>query len=85
MAQETLAGLAIAECVVRAEPQKSFAVFGTRVGSPEERTALTALLPVVGRCVPADKGIDMEMASLRALLGEAAYRVSVTLSQRASG
>jgi hypothetical protein len=84
-AQQMLAGLAVAECVVRAEPRKSFAVFGTRVGSPEEKAALAALLPAVNRCVPPDKGIDMEMASLRALLGEAAYRVSVTLSQRASG
>lgn len=83
MGQETLAGLAVAECVVRAEPQKSLAVFGTAVGSPEERAALTALLPAVNRCVPADKGMDMEMATLRALLGEAAYRVSVTVSQRA--
>jgi hypothetical protein len=82
--QRTLEGLAVAECVVRAEPQKSFAVFGTRLGSEEERTALTALLPAVGRCVPAHRAVDMELASLRALLGEAAYRVSVILSQRAS-
>jgi hypothetical protein len=84
MGQQTLAGLAVAECAVRAEPQKSFAVFGTKLGSQEERTALTALLPAIGRCVRPEQAIDMEMASLRALLGEAAYRVSVSLSQRAS-
>ncbi|HEX5185143.1 MAG TPA: hypothetical protein VFW19_18565 [Allosphingosinicella sp.] len=83
-AQQILAGLAVAECVVRAEPRKSFAVFGTRVESPEEKAALTALLPAVDRCVPAGRGIDMEMASLRALLGEAAYRVSVQLTRKAA-
>ncbi|MEA3003588.1 MAG: hypothetical protein QOH81_2376 [Sphingomonadales bacterium] len=84
-AKQELASLAVAECVVRTEPQKSFALFGTRIGSPEEKADIEALIPALGRCVPATAGVDMEMAALRAYLGEAAYRVSFTLSQRVSG
>ncbi|MBV8686649.1 MAG: hypothetical protein JOZ90_12145 [Alphaproteobacteria bacterium] len=68
--------LKLAECVVRAEPGSSFALFSTPVASPEETAAVRALVPAIGDCLPPGLEVPMRPSVLRSYLAEAAYRVS---------
>jgi len=69
--------LKLAECAVRLEPARSFAVFSTPVASPEEKAAVRALVPALGDCLPPGVDLPMRPSMLRSFLAEAAYRVSV--------
>jgi hypothetical protein len=69
--------LKLAECAVRLEPARSFALFSTPVAGPEERAAVRALVPALGDCLPPGVDLPMRPSMLRSFLAEAAYRVSV--------
>ncbi|MDB5692273.1 MAG: hypothetical protein JWO81_1336 [Alphaproteobacteria bacterium] len=69
--------LALAECVVKAEPAESFAVFSTEVAGPQEKAAVRSLAPAIERCLPPGFEFTLKAPVLRSFLAEAAYRVSV--------
>jgi hypothetical protein len=69
--------LALAECVVKADPVGSFAVFSTEVAGPAEDAAVRSLTPAVGQCLPPGFEFTLKAPVLRSFLAEAAYRVSV--------
>lgn len=68
------------ECVVRADPVGAFELFRTELRSPEERAVIVALQPRIGECYPAGKTFALDRSTLRALVAEAAYRVSVEIA-----
>jgi hypothetical protein len=76
--------LAFAECVVKAEPTASFAIFSTEVSSPAEEGAARSLAPAMGQCLPPGFQFTLKTPVLRSYLAEAAYRVSVQRPHEAS-
>jgi hypothetical protein len=68
--------LDMASCVVRAEPQRVFALFRTGTGSAAERSALSELVPAISACTFQGQTFDMAPSVFRSVLAEAAYRVS---------
>jgi hypothetical protein len=72
----TLAMLDMAGCVVRAQPQRSFAFFHTQRGSAAEGRALTELAPAIGSCLPQGESIELTPSLFRAFLAEATYRAA---------
>jgi hypothetical protein len=68
--------LKLAECIVRLEPAKSFALFSTPVSGPPEAAAVGALAPAIADCLPPDLELILHPPMLRSYLAEAAYRVS---------
>ncbi len=65
-----------AACVVRAQPARIFAFFRTGRDSPEERSAIAELVPSISACTFEGQTLELTPAIFRAVLAEAAYRVS---------
>lgn len=63
----------VAVCISEIAPSKTFALFDTKIGSPEEMSAARALAPELGTCVPANVELVVEPRTLRSALGEAMY------------
>jgi hypothetical protein len=68
--------LAMASCVVRADPGKSYAFFRTPRGSAAERAAIEGMMPALSGCVGQGENIDLSPPVFRAFLAEAAYRAA---------
>jgi hypothetical protein len=75
-ARASLSMLDMASCVVRADPQKSFAFFQTGRGSVAERAAIEGMMPSISGCVSQGENIDLSPPVFRAFLAEAAYRTA---------
>lgn len=73
-----IAMVAFGECVVTAEPAKSFSVFETRVGSTDEKSSIAALSTAFASCIPASEKLELKVPDLRSFLAEGAYRVSAS-------
>ena len=67
----------LAQCVAPAQPTLVRALLATEPGTDAERTALTALHPALGACVPAGTQLRIDPGAIRATLAEALYRWSV--------
>ena len=67
----------IALCAAPAQPDLVRALLATEPGTDAERTALTALYPAFGSCVPAGTQLSVDPGGIRATLAEALYRWSV--------
>ena len=67
----------LAFCTVREAPQAVSALFSAGLGTAEERTALRALQPQVGQCLPAGESASFNAAGLRAILALGAYRLAL--------
>lgn len=76
-ARAALSMLDMASCVVRSDPQRSYAFFRTRRGSAAERGEIAALMPAITGCVQHGENIDLSPPMFRAFLAEAAYRAAV--------
>jgi hypothetical protein len=63
--------------VAPAQPNLVRALLATEPGTDAERTALTALHPALGSCVPAGTQLRVDPGGIRATLAEALYRWSV--------
>lgn len=63
-------------CVARAEPAQTQALLATAPTSPQERQALTRMIPAVSRCVPTGQQARFNHSGLRALIALAAYRLA---------
>jgi hypothetical protein len=66
----------IGECTARANPNAVTALLATEVGSPEERSAFSALVPAMGGCVPGGVSFRLPPLLVRGYLAEGAYRVA---------
>ncbi|MEA3003591.1 MAG: hypothetical protein QOH81_2379 [Sphingomonadales bacterium] len=77
--------LAVGECTVRSDPTSSFALFGTDIGSPEEKAAIQMLTPALSQCLPQGFEFNMRIPAMRSVLAEAAYRVSASSTQQVGG
>lgn len=75
-ARASLSMLGMASCVVRADPQHSYAFFRTQRGSAGERGAIEGLMPAISGCIGQGENIDLSPAVFRAFLAEAAYRAA---------
>jgi hypothetical protein len=64
----------IAICTVRSDPDNVAALFAAEAASPAEKSALSALRFVAGRC-SAGAQVEISDAGLRAILATAAFRV----------
>lgn len=73
-----LAAIALGECAARAAPEKSFDLFGTKVNSDEEKAAVQALVPELSGCIFEGQSFDLNVATVRALMAEGAYRVATS-------
>ena len=62
-------------CVVRAEPDKTFAIFRTEPTSTDEGHAMQAIAPTLMNCIKAGQKIAFNKPGLRALLALASYRL----------
>jgi hypothetical protein len=69
--------LALAECIVKTDPARSFGVFSTEVAGPAEDAAVRSLTPAISQCLPPGFEFTLKAPVLRSFLAEAAYRVSV--------
>ena len=67
----------IAQCAGPAQPELVRAMLATEPNSDAERTALTALYPAFGACVPAGTQLTLDTGAIRGMLAEALYRWSV--------
>ncbi len=67
----------LGQCVAPAQPDLVRALLATEPGTDAERTALTALHPALGSCVPAGTQLRVDPGGIRATLAEALYRWSV--------
>lgn len=74
--RNALAMLDMAACVVRAEPQKSFAFFRTERNGAAETAAIADLRPAISGCVTQGQSFELTAPVFRAFLAEAAYRVA---------
>jgi hypothetical protein len=75
-ARAALSMLGMASCVVRADPERSYAFFRTPRGSAAERGAIESLMPALSGCVGQGENIDLSPQVFRAFLAEAAYRAA---------
>lgn len=66
--------LAFGQCVEKGDPTGTRAVFRTKVESAEERAALAALQPALGKCLEAGRSFKMTRFELRGYLAEGTYR-----------
>lgn len=66
--------LAFGQCVEKGDPVGTLAVFKTKVESAEERVALAALQPALGKCLEAGRSMKMSRFELRGYLAEGSYR-----------
>ncbi|MDF7773885.1 hypothetical protein P1X14_01390 [Sphingomonas sp. AOB5] len=66
--------LAYGDCIVQAAPKESVAMMLTAPGSSNERTAFSALAPVMGECLNDGDKITFTRTQLRGVIAEAAYR-----------
>lgn len=62
-----------AVCLADIAPAKVFALFKTRIASPEEMAATRAMAGELGQCIPAGIELKLEPRTLRSALGEAMY------------
>lgn len=62
-----------AVCLADIAPAKVFALFKTKIASPEEMAATRAMGGELGQCVPAGIELKLEPRTLRSALGEAMY------------
>jgi hypothetical protein len=69
--------LALTECAVRIDPERSFAVFATPPGGSAETEAMRLLIPALSQCITPGEAVPLRPPVLRSYLAEAAYRVSV--------
>ena len=67
----------LGQCAAPAQPNLVRALLATEPSTPEERTALTALYPALGACVPTGTQLTVDPGGIRATLAEALYRWSV--------
>lgn len=67
----------VAQCAGPAQPGLVRALLATDPGSAEERTALEALYPAFGACVPAGTQLSLDPGAIRGMLAEVLYRWSV--------
>ena len=72
-----IAGLHVAECVVRANPGAVRPVFATKVASKQEMAALSAIAQQFGLCLPAGKKMAFDRHALRGTLALAYYRLAM--------
>jgi hypothetical protein len=75
-----LAMIAVGECVTKMAPDTVFAFLSIPIGTPAEQAAIRLLLPQLQACISQGTSIDLNFATVRAFLGEGAYRVSVQRS-----
>lgn len=71
------AGRAIGDCIARANPQASHSLLMAHPYSASENAALQALRPNIAQCVTEGQTVSFSRGSLRAFVGEAAYRLAV--------
>jgi hypothetical protein len=67
----------VAQCAAPAQPDLVRALLATDPGTPGERTALEALYPAFGACVPAGTQLSLDPGAIRGMLAEGLYRWSV--------
>ena len=67
----------LAQCTVPQQPALVRALLATEASSDGESTALSALYPAFGQCVPRGTQLQIDRGAIRALLAESLYRWSV--------
>lgn len=65
----------IAQCVVRAAPRQSAALFAAPISTPEEERALAALAATVKGCTRGPRPVQASALGMRAMLATAAFRL----------
>lgn len=68
--------LAMALCIVRAEPAKTLGLFATEPMTPPETEAMKALDRALIGCAPKGRTLRTNIQGLRAILAIAAYRIA---------
>jgi hypothetical protein len=66
----------ISICVLRAEPDKTYAIFGTDPTSADEAHTMQAIAPTLTNCIKAGQQVSLNKPGLRASLALAAYRLT---------
>ena len=68
---------ALADCIVRTSPVEAKTLILSRIASDEEMAAFRALNPAGASCMRQGVTVSFSKSALRALIGEALYRLSV--------
>jgi hypothetical protein len=66
----------IGDCVVRAAPAASHTLITTKLGTDAERSAINALVPVIGPCTPAGAQLKFSLSIIRGMIAESLYRLT---------
>ncbi len=64
-----------ADCIVRATPGTAHRLLITALGSIEEQSAFSELSRAMSQCLPSGLELQFSKSTLRALIGEVAYRL----------
>lgn len=67
---DALAAASFSDCVVYQAPAKAHAVLHTKPGTKDEKAAVMAIVPAVGKCIPSGKEMRLNLASIRAFLAD---------------
>lgn len=70
--------IALADCVVAADPFTADYFFRTTAGSPEEQRALEVLGPLMAPCIPQGQQVQLQIPLVRAWIGEALWHAATT-------
>jgi hypothetical protein len=65
----------LGECVVRRDPHGAHTLLGTRVVTPEESSAFTALKPAIAACLPMTATVRLDKEMLRGLVAYSYLRL----------
>jgi len=66
----------VADCIVAADPYTADFFYRTVTGSPEEKSAIDALTPALGPCLPRGVQLSLSPVVLRLWLGEALWHAA---------
>jgi hypothetical protein len=70
------AAMYLADCVVAGDPHGSDLYYRTQPGSPDQTTALRALVPAIGPCIPAGQDFELDPYAMRVWLGEGLWHAA---------
>ena len=69
--------MVLGDCIARAQPQESRSLVLSDVESPQEQSAVQALLPAISSCLPKGQTLTMNKSTIRGFVAEALYRLTV--------
>ncbi len=83
--EDARATASFADCVVYQAPSQAHAILHTKPTTAEEKEAVMAIVPAVGRCIPDGKEMRLDVASIRAIVADGLWARSYYGSMSEAG